>query len=425
MPNTRELSQLASLININDETKSIRVLVDQPDAKLGIGTENPIAKVDVSGDVNVSGVLTATGFYGDGSNLINLTANASVAISTTAPENPEEGDLWYSSLLGRTFIYYVDEDSSQWVDAAPFNIPKDEPTPAKSSSTFTATEGQTIFLVSYKVGFIDVFLNGIRLNSSEFTENDGTSITLITPASENDVLDIIEYTMGIGEPGVAGAPGPGGPIDNIAQTTTDGLFYPIITTGIGTTLPFITTTSNYFEFNPSSGTLTTNQLNVVGVVTASAFFGDGSGLSGVSAGSTVANDTSTNETFYPLFTQQTSGTITASGISTSKLSFNPSTGTLSATELNSTSDINLKENIRLIEDPLSKVLQLNGVEFDWKDNQQPSIGVIAQELEKVFPSLVKTAENKSVNYNGLIGVLIEAIKEQQKQIEELKKLINT
>jgi flagellar biosynthesis chaperone FliJ len=37
---------------------------------------------------------------------------------------------------------------------------------------------------------------------------------------------------------------------------------------------------------------------------------------------------------------------------------------------------------------------------------------------------VKTAENKSVNYNGLIGVLIEAIKEQQKQIEELKKLIN-
>jgi flagellar biosynthesis chaperone FliJ len=50
--------------------------------------------------------------------------------------------------------------------------------------------------------------------------------------------------------------------------------------------------------------------------------------------------------------------------------------------------------------------------------------VIAQELEKVFPELVKTGENKSVNYNGLIGVLIEAVKEQQKQIEELKKQIN-
>ena len=175
----------------------------------------------------------------------------------------------------------------------------------------------------------------------------------------------------------------------------------------------------------SSGIIGVTNISAVGVVTASAFFGDGSGLSGVSAGSTVFNDIATNQEFFPLFTSITSGTITASGISTSKLKYNPSAGTLTATDFNSTSDINLKENIRSIEDPLNKVLQLNGVEFDWKDNQQSSIGVIAQELEKVFPSLVKTAENKSVNYNGLIGVLVEAIKEQQKQIEELKNLINT
>ena len=60
-------------------------------------------------------------------------------------------------------------------------------------------------------------------------------------------------------------------------------------------------------------------------------------------------------------------------------------------------------------------------DFLEKENKKPSIGVIAQEVEKVFPSLVKTAENKSVNYNGLVGVLIEAIKELKKQIEELKK----
>ncbi len=162
---------------------------------------------------------------------------------------------------------------------------------------------------------------------------------------------------------------------------------------------------------------------IAGIITASAFFGDGSGLSGVSAGSTVADDTSTDETFFPLLTQQTSGTITDSKVSTTKLTFNPSTGTLNATELNSTSDINLKENIRPIEESLNKVLQINGVEFDWKDNQQSSMGVIAQEVEKVFPSLVRTAENKSVNYNGLIGVLIEAVKEQQKQINILKKRI--
>ena len=52
------------------------------------------------------------------------------------------------------------------------------------------------------------------------------------------------------------------------------------------------------------------------------------------------------------------------------------------------------------------------------------MGVIAQEVEKILPYLVRTGENKSVNYNGLIGVLIEAIKEQQKQIEALEKRIN-
>jgi hypothetical protein len=174
----------------------------------------------------------------------------------------------------------------------------------------------------------------------------------------------------------------------------------------------------------SSGIIGVTNIDAVGVVTASAFFGDGSNLTGVSAGSTVADDTSTDETFYPLLTQQTSGTVTASKISTTKLSFNPSSGTLNAVELNATSDENLKENIRPIENSLNKVLQLNGVSFDWKESKQSSLGVIAQEIEKVFPNLVKTGENKSVNYNGLIGVLIEAIKEQQKQIDELKNLLN-
>lgn len=63
-------------------------------------------------------------------------------------------------------------------------------------------------------------------------------------------------------------------------------------------------------------------------VTAANFYGDGSGLTG--AGSTVADDTSTNATFYPVITQTTSGTITASKVSTTKLSFNPSTGTLNS-----------------------------------------------------------------------------------------------
>jgi hypothetical protein len=98
------------------------------------------------------------------------------------------------------------------------------------------------------------------------------------------------------------------------------------------------------------------------------------------------------------------------------------TGIVTALDFDSASDMNLKTNIKSVENPLEKVIKLNGVTFTWKESQQDSIGVIAQEVEKIFPELVKQSDtHKTVNYNGLIGVLIEAIKEQQKQIDELKK----
>jgi len=100
------------------------------------------------------------------------------------------------------------------------------------------------------------------------------------------------------------------------------------------------------------------------------------------------------------------------------------TGVVTATDFNATSDLNLKTNIRTIDDPVSKVLQINGVSFDWKDSGKPSLGVIAQEVEKVLPELVSNQETKTVNYNGLIGLLIEAVKNQQSQIDELRNQIN-
>jgi hypothetical protein len=156
--------------------------------------------------------------------------------------------------------------------------------------------------------------------------------------------------------------------------------------------------------------IVSNNLNVTGIVTATAFVGDGSGLTG--AGSTVGIDTTTNDTFYPLFTQTTSGTVTSTNVANSKLTFNPSLGKLTATAVNSSSDENLKKDIATIENALEKVNQLRGVEFTWKDNNEKSMGLIAQELQKVFPELVSEDQNGlSINYNGLIGVLIQAIKE--------------
>jgi hypothetical protein len=95
-------------------------------------------------------------------------------------------------------------------------------------------------------------------------------------------------------------------------------------------------------------------------------------------------------------------------------------GNVTCVDLNSTSDINLKENIQTIDNALTLVQDIRGVKFEWKENHKPSIGVIAQEVEKILPELVTTAETKTVNYNGLIGLLIESVKELKNENDLLK-----
>jgi hypothetical protein len=94
------------------------------------------------------------------------------------------------------------------------------------------------------------------------------------------------------------------------------------------------------------------------------------------------------------------------------------------------SDKELKDNITSIENALEKVKQIGGYSFDWNDKQDTytghDVGVIAQEIELVLPEIVTTRDNgyKAVKYEKIVPLLIEAIKEQQTQIEELKELVN-
>jgi hypothetical protein len=115
------------------------------------------------------------------------------------------------------------------------------------------------------------------------------------------------------------------------------------------------------------------------------------------------------------FANNTTGTFSQANVASS-LTFNPSTGTLSATIFNSTSDVNSKQNIKTIENGLNIINSLRGVSFDWKDTGKPSYGLIAQEVEQHVPALVDTDENgkKSLNYDAVIGFLVEAVKELSK-----------
>jgi hypothetical protein len=91
------------------------------------------------------------------------------------------------------------------------------------------------------------------------------------------------------------------------------------------------------------------------------------------------------------------------------------------------SDAKLKTNVKTIENALDKVLSLRGVEYDRIDTGDHQIGLIAQEVEKIIPQVVYPKqpapdyETKSVSYQNIVGLLIEAIKEQDKRILELER----
>ena len=96
-----------------------------------------------------------------------------------------------------------------------------------------------------------------------------------------------------------------------------------------------------------------------------------------------------------------------------------------------TSDERLKDNIKTIDKPIHKIKKLKGVEYEWNDKQDvyPSgsldSGIIAQDVEKVLPQLVKKGKGDylGVRHDRLVGLLIEAVKEQQNQIDEMKEQI--
>ena len=114
------------------------------------------------------------------------------------------------------------------------------------------------------------------------------------------------------------------------------------------------------------------------------------------------------------------GISTSTSVSTGSVN---SSGVVTASDFNSTSDRELKENITTVDDAVNLTQQLRGVRFEWKKDGTPAYGVIAQELEEVLPELVSQTNPKTVNYNGLIGVLIEAVKELSSEVAELKRQI--
>ena len=96
-------------------------------------------------------------------------------------------------------------------------------------------------------------------------------------------------------------------------------------------------------------------------------------------------------------------------------------GVITCTSVTETSDVALKTNIEPQTNVLDKINQLTGYKYDFTASDESSMGVIAQDVEKVFPELVRGEEgSKSLQYSGLIGALIESVKELSAKVDALE-----
>lgn len=145
-------------------------------------------------------------------------------------------------------------------------------------------------------------------------------------------------------------------------------------------------------------------------------------ITNTSTGATITDDTTTNATRYIVFDDVTSGTLSSAFVSSTKLTYNPSTGTASATVFSATSDERLKDEITIITDALAKIKQLRGINYKWKDSGLAGTGLSAQDVQRVVPEAVVIAPNGdlSVAYGNLLGLLVEGMKDLAAQVEELK-----
>lgn len=460
----RELSQFGSFIHIDDFTQNIGI-TSLSTPFVGIGTTNPGFKLDVNGDINVTGTFYQNGTQfvsgssrwdvSIGSSIYRLQGNVGIGTSVTPQKLTVLGNVsagqFISTVTSGTAPLTVLSDTQVTNLNASFLRGKTPPTGdivgTVDTQTLTNKTLTSPTINTAIIGSVGITFNGtsgttilkasatasgtLTLPAATDTlvgKNTTDTLTNKSIAAGSNTITGLANTNLSGSAGISNA--------NLANSTISGV-------SLGSNLNVLTFT----DYLISGGTYTGATARTVSVA----------GTSINTANTLVARDASGDFT---------AGTITLSGltlsgalvISNATESIDKDTGclilggglgveknaniggmlnvtgiTTCAGGLDVTGDIaasgtvtaqsdeKLKENIQTIENALEKVLSLRGVEYDRIDSGDHQIGVIAQEVEKVVPAVVYGDEIKSVAYANLVGLLIEAIKEQHKEIAEIKK----
>jgi hypothetical protein len=421
---------------------------------LGIGTTNPTSRLWVEGDGYFAGIITASNFY-VGNNLVSIGgsfANISVSGITTTNSLNIDATQVISSARQLQNIASLDATTTATIESAIANAPNTfTDLNVTGISTLGVTSATNLTAQQLNVSGVSTISVNSSIAALRITQL-GTGNALVVEDSTNPdatpfviradgkvgvgTTGLIQYSSGADQTSTFGILAPigndsafvlkgnnGSTTDGSGQTLalvvgstggtgsgTNLAHYSHDTSGIGTRRNSIrfTDTQIRFEDNVSGSVDVTINSSGSGelLVGRTSSTGTSNQLLQVQGGAYISNNLgigTTNATSR----LQVQGDVLVSGIITS-------------TDYNSASDINLKKNIKPFENALDKVIQINGVTFEWKKTNLQSAGIIAQDVEKVFPELVRDGDFKTVNYNGLIGVLVESIKELKQEIEDLK-----
>ena len=384
--------------------------------------------VDVTGNVVVSGTVDGRDVATDGTKLDGIEANAKNDQTITAGSGLSGGgtgdvtlshadtsSVSNSDNSGNTFIQDITFDTYghvQSVGTGTVSVGNGTLTVQGTgalggSGTFTANQsGNATISISHDDTSSQASVNGSgRTYIQDVTLDTYGHVTGLATATET----VTDTTYSVGDGGLTQKN-----FTSTLKTKLDG-----IASGATANVGDITgvTAGSGISGGGTSGTVTVSHADTSNL-------NGNYGISGNTGGNVVQSFVITSDT-YGHVTNLTSASTNLDNRYT-KPNTTVTFTTVNAGTFNTTSDERAKEGITPITGALDKVQQLGGYSFTLKQTDEKSSGVIAQEVQKVMPELVQEdAEGLlSVQYGNMVGLLIEAIKEQQTQIDELKEKLN-